>query len=143
VIIYPETLEIIKTDMVKRIFYIVFITLLALNLSGATSFAYSSDCGMKCCQPSGWAGTVSFIAPTCCDMDGVTCGFETDRFEELFDAVLARINSTNSTNQLSNNPFTVANLYTPAHSCTYSITPNPTESPPSTPVYLSNSAIRS
>ncbi len=59
-----------------------------MNLMGAWAFASTADCGMECCKPGAWEGTTSFEAPSCCQMDDLTCGFEAGKYEELFDEAL-------------------------------------------------------
>jgi hypothetical protein len=68
--------------MIRRVLHILVIAVLALNLMGAWAFASALDCGMACCEPGDWAGTTSFEASSCCQMNDVTCGFETGKYEE-------------------------------------------------------------
>jgi hypothetical protein len=138
--IFPAE-EYIKTAMSKRSFHILVIAVLALNLSGAAALTYAADCGMECCKPADWAGTISFEAPSCCEMDGVTCGFETGRFEDLFATVITRFNTTGSANHLSNNFSVVVSSYAPAYSRTHAPAFNSSGSPPTASIFLSNAVI--
>ena len=63
--------------MIRKIFHILVIAVLALNLMGAWAFASILDCGMECCKPGELAstGVDYYDAPSCCDYDGVQCGF--------------------------------------------------------------------
>ena len=74
--------------MIKKALHILVISVLALNLMGAWAFASAFDCGMECCQPGDWADTTSYEAVSCCQMNDVTCGFETGQYEELFDTAI-------------------------------------------------------
>jgi hypothetical protein len=72
----------------KRFLHTLIISVLALNLMGAWAFASLLDCGMVCCQSGDRAGVVSYEAPSCCEMGDITCGFETGRYDELFDTAI-------------------------------------------------------
>lgn len=124
--------------MLKRIFHILIIAILALNLMGAWAFASAIDCGMACCKPGDWAGTTSYEAPSCCQMSDLTCGFETGQYEELFDTAICCYNSTSSIDDPSNVLLTAAALYAPTHPRTHSRTFLEEHPPQSKPVYLSN-----
>ena len=84
--------------MIRKTFHILVITILALNLMGAWVFASILDCSMGCCEPSetAQAGIPTYEAPSCCDIEGVTCGFETGAVDELFDEALCCFNSAYS-----------------------------------------------
>jgi len=128
--------------MMKKAFHIIFIALLALNLTGAMALSYATDCGMECCRPTDWAATCcpSIEASTCCGMDGVTCGFEASQYQELFDKALCCSNKTGFSKNFSDVLLTTAALHAPTHSPTHALTSHSTVPPPSVPVYLSNAA---
>jgi hypothetical protein len=129
--------------MIRRTFHILVIAVLALNLMGAWALASITDCGMECCKPSELAGTgVDYYdAPSCCDYDGVQCGFEAGQVDELFDEAVCCFNSATS-NQLSAVAITSSgDAYALTEPRTYGrtlydLTPPPLE----TPLYLSNAA---
>jgi len=127
--------------MRTRTFHIAVMALLVLNLSGASAFSFSADCGMECCRPADWDGTSSYEAPSCCGMDGVTCGFETGRLEEFLETALCRSASSYSSNQHHNSIPAIAGISSSTHIRTYALALNFTGSPPATPVFLSNAAI--
>ena len=127
--------------MTKRIFHIAFIALLALNLSGAGSFAYSPDCGMECCEPADWEGTVSFEAPTCCDMDDVTCGFEAVPLEDLFEEAICCHNGGNLKTFGQDSLSLAVSYYALTHAPTHPLTLASIGSPATAPIFLSNAAI--
>ena len=134
-------IKIIKTAMSKKFFHILIVVLLVLNLTGIPAFSFTADCGMDCCRPAHRAGTVSFEAASCCNMDGVTCGFEAGQWEELFDTAVCSSNSVNSTTDgIDILSFTVSYLVH-SHLRTYPPTFVLTGSPPTVPVFLANSAI--
>jgi len=126
--------------MLKKTFNILVIVILALNLMGALAFASAFDCGMACCEPGDWAGTTSFEASSCCQMNDVTCGFETGQYQELFDTAICCYNSTSSADNASYELLTSGALDTPTHIRTYTRTFLEVISPKSTPVYLSNAS---
>ena len=127
--------------MSKRFFNILVIALLALTLMGAPAFAFSPDCGMDCCRPPDRAGAAFFEAPSCCNLDGVTCGFEAGRFEALLDEALCCPNSGNLPSDgidiLSFADSYLAHTRLRTHPPTFNLL----GSQPTIPVYLSNAAI--
>ena len=126
--------------MTRKIFHILVITILALNLMGAWAFASILDCSMGCCEPSetAQAGIPTYEAPSCCDIAGVTCGFEAGAVDELFDEALCCFNSAYSkqmtavTIQAADSINGITELRTHGH--TLRSAPPPLE----TPLYLSN-----
>ena len=127
--------------MIRRTFHILVIAVLALNLMGAWAFASILDCGMECCKPGEWAasGVASYEAPSCCDYDGVQCGFEAGQVDELFDEAVCCFNSAAS-NQLTavaitsaDGAYALTDLRTHGRTL-YDLHPPPLE----TPLYLSN-----
>ncbi|MDF1536790.1 MAG: hypothetical protein P1S46_09900 [bacterium] len=127
--------------MYRKSLHILVIAVLALNLMGAWAFASITDCGMDCCMPGEWAagGTASYEAPSCCDISGVTCGFEAGAADELFDEAICCFNSAGS-HQLSavtvastEDAFVDTDLRT--HARTLHVAQPP---PPEAPLYLSN-----
>jgi hypothetical protein len=126
--------------MLKKTFHILVIAILALNLMGAWAFASALDCGMECCKPGDWAGTASFETPSCCQMSDVTCGFETGKYEELFDTAICCFTGsadksqafTALTSAIGSNPDTP----TPR----YAVTTFSVPLPQAIPVYLSNAS---
>jgi hypothetical protein len=126
--------------MIRKTFHILIIAILALNLMGAWAFASLLDCGMGCCESSETAqsGIPTFEAPSCCAVDGVTCGFETGQYEELFDKAICCYNSTSSTDDSSYELLTAVALNTPTNSPTYTHTFHSNGPPQSTSIYLSN-----
>lgn len=123
--------------MIKRVLHIIVIAILALNLMGAWAFASALDCGMACCEPGDWAGTTSFEASSCCQMDDVTCSFETGQYEELFDTAICCFTvSANPDHASADLVADKVNTDTPTP--LYQVTVLSTGPPQSTPVYLSN-----
>ena len=47
----------------------------------------------------------TFEAPSCCAFDGVTCGFETGQYEELFDTAICCFTSKSHTRSMFLNRF--------------------------------------
>lgn len=124
--------------MMKKVFHIGFICVLALNLMGAWALASALDCGMACCKPGDWAGTTSFEAPSCCQMNDITCGFETGTFEEIFDTAVCCF-STPDNNQHSA-ALDIVKVDTDIPTYRNTVTRLSTGPPPDTPVYLSNAS---
>jgi hypothetical protein len=123
--------------MIRRTLHILVIAVLALNLMGAWAFASALDCGMECCQPGDWAGTTSFEASSCCQMNDVTCGFETGQYQELFDTAICCF--TGSAHQdLASADLVADKVDSDTPTLRYTVTALSTASPQSTPVYLSN-----
>ena len=125
--------------MLKRTFHILVIAVLALNLMGAWAFASAFDCGMECCKPGEWAGTTSYEAPSCCQVDDVTCGFETGRYEEIFDTAICCFNSADS-HKLTADSLVASVAHAPTHPRSHAYTLLNDPSPQSTPLYLSNAS---
>lgn len=128
--------------MIRKTLHILVIAILALNLMGAWAFASALDCGMGCCEQSETAqsGIATFEAPSCCAFDGVTCGFETGQYEELFDTAICC--HTGSAHQDQASADLVADKVdtdTPTHR--YSVTALSTAPPQDTPIYLSNASL--
>ena len=129
--------------MMRKTFHILVIAVLALNLMGAWAFASILDCGMECCKPSELAGTgVDYYdAPSCCDYDGVQCGFEAGTVDELFDEAVCCFSSADSNkltadSVVSSVDGSVPDTPTPRHTVTLFSTGPPLE----TPLYLSNAS---
>jgi hypothetical protein len=127
--------------LIRRTFHILVIAVLALNLMGAWAFASLTDCGMECCKPGEWAasGVASYEAPSCCDYDGVTCGFEAGAVDELFDEAICCFTGA----QKVSSGFVLvssASIFSP--SPTLPVAPSARSAPPplETPLYLSNAA---
>ena len=124
--------------MLKKVFHITIMAVLALNLTGAMAFASLVDCGMECCKPEDWASTgiVSYEAPSCCDSDRTTCGFETAQAPEAFDKVVCCHLSTAkvSGDAIAPSPWGVT--ASPAQPST-PFSAFSTGPPPDTPLYLS------
>ena len=124
--------------MFKKSLHILIISVLALNLMGAWAFASAFDCGMECCRPADHSGTVSYEAPSCCEMGDVTCGFETGQYEELFDTVICCHNGSAHKSQVSNANVIVSGNIPDTPIPRYSDTVFSLPSHQSPPVYLSN-----
>lgn len=71
--------------MTRKILPITLIVFLALNLAGVGAFAAAFDCGMSCCNTgqTDLAGAPAFGTPSCCQLDGVTCGYGAGPQESL------------------------------------------------------------
>jgi hypothetical protein len=123
--------------MIKRVLHILVIAILALNLMGAWAFASALDCGMACCEPGDWAGTTSFEASSCCQMNDVTCSFETGQYQELFDTAICCFTGSAHPDQASAD-LVADKVNTDTPIPPYSVTVLSTGPPQSTPVYLSN-----
>ena len=125
--------------MIKKIIHILVIFILALNLTGALAFAAVLDCGMECCKPGDWAGTTSFEAPSCCQMDDVTCGFEAGRYEEILDTAICCFTGVQ---KLSSGWEVAVSSGLFSLSPTLRFPPSEVSTPPlqPTPLYLSNAS---
>lgn len=132
-----------KTAMLKKSSHILIITVLALNLTGAMAFSFTTDCGMQCCVSAEWAGTgnPSLEAPSCCDMDGVTCGFEGSQYQELFDDAICCFNKVGSAQDVSDDLLNATGIHPPVHSSTHALTLHSTGPPKAVPLYLSNATL--
>jgi len=124
--------------MIKKTFHILVIAILALNLMGALAFASALDCGMECCNTGDWAGTPSYEAASCCDLNNVTCSFETGQYQELFDNAICCFNSADNDQSTANELISVATIDTLTHSPNYAYTFQKTTPSQGTPIYLSN-----
>jgi hypothetical protein len=128
--------------MFKKTSHILIIAVLALNITGATALSFAADCGMQCCESAEWAGngSASFKAPSCCEMEGVTCGFEAGQHQELFDeaicsqASVQKVQGERGINVPSGFfPSSPISLFPPFEQAN--------GPPQSTPLYLSNATI--
>ena len=126
--------------MTRKIFHILVIAILALNLMGAWAYASLLDCDMDCCKLGEWAasGVTSFEAPSCCDFAGVTCGFEAGQVDELFDEALCCFNVTSSNDQTAVVLPAADEINAHTHLRTLARTYHSTGPPLETPLYLSN-----
>ena len=126
--------------MIRKALHILVIAILALNLMGAWAFASALDCGMGCCEQSETArsGIPTFEAPSCCAFDGVTCGFETGQYEELFDEAICCYNSASANDDVSYEFLTAGALNPPTHPRTHASAFLEAPPPQTTPIYLSN-----
>ena len=123
--------------MTKKLFHIVVIAILALNLMGAWAFASAFDCGMECCQQGDWADTTSFEAPSCCGLDDVTCGFETGQYQELFETAICFHTGA----QKVSSGFVLissSSIFSPSPTLPLAPSARSAPLPQSTPLYLSN-----
>jgi len=125
--------------MMRKVFHILVIAILALNLMGAWAFASALDCGMACCEPGDWAGTTSFEASSCCQLSDVTCGFETGQYQELFDTAICCFTGSADQDQASAD-LIADKVNTDTPTPRYTVTVLSTGPPQSTPVYLSNAS---
>ena len=126
--------------MIRKGFHILVIAVLALNLMGAWAFASILDCGMECCKPNELAstGVDYYDAPSCCDYDGVQCGFEAGQVAELFDEAVCCFSSADS-KQLTAVSLTITGeVNSPTDVRTHARTFYDTGPPLETPLYLSN-----
>ena len=125
--------------MIRKALHILVIAILALNLMGAWAFASALDCGMGCCEQSETAqsGIPTFEAPSCCAFDGVTCGFETGQYQELFDTAICCFTGVDKVS--AEWDLNVASNFS-SHSPTLRFSPSErsTGPPQTTPIYLSN-----
>ncbi len=125
--------------MIRKALHILVIAILALNLMGAWAFASALDCGMGCCEQSETArsGIPTFEAPSCCAVDGVTCGFETGQYEELFDTAICCFTGVDKVS--AEWDLNVASsLISPSPTLRFPPSEVSAVPTPSTPVYLSN-----
>jgi hypothetical protein len=125
--------------MIKKSFHILVIAILALNLMGAWAFASAFDCGMECCKPGDWAGTISYEAPSCCQMTDVTCGFEAGQYEELFDTAICCHSGLQKIGEEWDLNASWS-IFSPSPALPLPPSEGSTGPPQSTPVYLSNAA---
>jgi len=126
--------------MYKRVFHILIIAVLALNLMGAWAFASAFDCGMECCKPGEWAGTISIEASSCCQMSDVTCGYETGQYEDLFDEAICCHSSVNKVSGEWDLNIS-SSLLSPSPTLRFPPSERFTASPQTTPIYLSNATL--
>jgi hypothetical protein len=128
--------------MTKRIFNLLIISVLALNLMGAWAFAASFDCGMECCQVSDTAraGIPTLESPSCCQTSGVTCGYQAGHYEELFDEVLC---CHSGVQKVSGEEIRAVHalLMSPSPAPTARLAESSIVKTPSTPLYINNLAL--
>ena len=126
--------------MIRKVLHIIVIAVLALNLMGIWAFASAFDCGMECCKPDDWTGTVSYEAPSCCQMDDITCDFETGQYEELFDTAICCFNTSDG-QQLTADSLSYSGIKdTFTHSPKYPFTELSPVPHQEQPLYLSNAS---
>jgi len=125
--------------MRRKVLHILVIAILALNLAGVWAFASAFDCGMACCEPgeAARAGIPILEAPSCCQVDGVTCGFETGQYNELFDTAICYHNRVQ---KIAGEWDLIisSNLFPPSPTLRFPPSERSTGPPQSTPLYLSN-----
>jgi len=111
-----------------------------MNLMGAWVLASSIDCGMECCNPGEWSGASSFEASSCCQMNDVTCGFETGQYQELFDKAICCHNGIQKISATWDLVVS-SSLLTPSPTLRFTPSERSTGHPRSEPLYLSNASL--